>query len=181
VGLVLFDQSLKPIAFDRGAAGILRYPHPLNGARAELADYIPGEIWDLVGRQKSTVQSGPLTRIHAGESEYLCRAHLVEFSAKSPAYSIVALHMERVWSANEVVQEIGSKFQFTNREREVLAQTSKGFSSNEIAAQLHISPNTVRSFIRLIMTKMGVAKRSEIVAAVLEPRSRLQSEDNEKT
>jgi DNA-binding CsgD family transcriptional regulator len=178
VGLVLFDQSLRPIAFDRGAAGILRYPDPPNGARAELADYIPREIWDLVGRPKSTVQSGPGTRIHAGESEYLCRAHLVEFSSES--CSIVALHMEKVWSANEVVQEIGSKFQFTNREREVLARTSKGFSSNEIAAQLHISPNTVRSFVRLIMTKMGVATRSEIVAAVLQPHTRPQPEDKEK-
>jgi DNA-binding CsgD family transcriptional regulator len=176
VGLVLFDRSLNPIAFDRGAAGILKYPHPPSGVKAELADYIPSEIWDLVGRQKLTLESGLGTRIHAGESEYVCRAYLVESLSDSPADSLVALHLERVWSANDVVEELGSKFQFTAREREVLSRTTKGFTSNEIAAQMHISPNTVRSFTRLIMTKMGVTKRSEIIAAMLQPCSRSKQE-----
>jgi DNA-binding CsgD family transcriptional regulator len=176
VGLILFDKSLNPIAFDRGAAGILNY-HPQNG-NTELAGYIPREMWDVVGRHHSTIRAGGRTRIHAGENDYLCRAYLVETSNGSLTNPLVVLHLEKIRSTTDTVQELGSKFHFTEREEEVLSGISKGLTSNEIAAQLKISPNTVRSFIRLIRTKMGLTRRSEIVASILKPRERFKQQSH---
>ncbi len=167
--MVLFDQSLKPIAFDQGAAAILNYPDP-RGGKAELAGSIPKEIWNLVSRHKSSGRPVVTSRVHSGNNEYLCRAYWVESSSESQVQPIVALHLKKVSSANDVIQEVGLKFQLTDRELEVLAGISKGLTSNEIAASMKISPNTVRAFFRLIMIKMGVTTRSGITAAILQPQ-----------
>lgn len=164
--MVLFDQSLKPIAFDQGAASILNYPDPKGGSS------IPKEIWDLVGQRKSSEQSVVTTQVHAGKNEYLCRAYWVESSSGRQSQSVVALHLEKIESTNDVVEKLGSKFQLTEREQEVLEGIAKGLTSNEIAHSMRISPNTVRAFFRLIMIKMGVTNRSGITAAILHPGGR---------
>ena len=51
----------------------------------------------------------------------------------------------------------------TRREDEVLKLIAKGYSYNEIAESLMLSPNTVRSHIRNIYRKLAVKSRSEAV------------------
>jgi DNA-binding CsgD family transcriptional regulator len=180
-GLVLFDRSLKPIAFDRGAAGILNFPRPPTRGGG-VPDCVPSEMLKLIGFYKSTIRFGERTRVHAGEGVYLCRAYLMESSSESLANPVVAVHMEKVWSAKDAVEEISTRFLFTVREREVLSGISRGLTGHEIAAQLNLSPHTVRSFIRLIMTKMGVVKRSEVVSALLKSgRRHAQQLEDENT
>ena len=48
-----------------------------------------------------------------------------------------------------------------------------GLRSKEIALRMQISPNTVKTFLRLVMLKMGVSTRSGIVRRVFEQGSRL--------
>ena len=43
----------------------------------------------------------------------------------------------------------------------------QGLSSKEIANRMDVSPNTVKTFLRLIMIKMGVSSRAAIVAKVI--------------
>ena len=50
------------------------------------------------------------------------------------------------------------------REREVLALLEKGFLYKEIAEQLHISKNTVDTYLRRIFEKLHVRSRAQAVA-----------------
>jgi DNA-binding NarL/FixJ family response regulator len=52
----------------------------------------------------------------------------------------------------------------TRREREILALLAAGASAREIARQLFLSPNTVRTHIQNILTKLQVHSRLEAVA-----------------
>lgn len=54
--------------------------------------------------------------------------------------------------------------QLTRREREILTMLVRGLSGEEIAAGLHISPNTVRSHVQNILSKLGVHSRLEAAA-----------------
>jgi DNA-binding CsgD family transcriptional regulator len=43
----------------------------------------------------------------------------------------------------------------------------EGLTSKEIAIRMNISPNTVNSFVRLMMVKMGVSSRSAIIGKIV--------------
>jgi PAS domain S-box-containing protein len=55
----------------------------------------------------------------------------------------------------------------TERESEVVTLIAMGLDTGEIAAQLHISPETVRTHVRNAMGKLGVHTRAQLVATVL--------------
>ena len=50
------------------------------------------------------------------------------------------------------------------REQEVLGELAHGATTAEIAATLHISPNTVKTYVRRILDKLEVSNRTEAVA-----------------
>jgi DNA-binding CsgD family transcriptional regulator len=51
----------------------------------------------------------------------------------------------------------------SNREREILAQITAGFSNAEISARLYISEKTVKNHITSIFEKLGVSNRSQAI------------------
>jgi DNA-binding NarL/FixJ family response regulator len=51
------------------------------------------------------------------------------------------------------------------RERLVLAQVQRGFTVAAIAAELYISPNTVKTHLRRLYRKLGVSTRDEAIRA----------------
>ena len=56
----------------------------------------------------------------------------------------------------------------TEREREVLEQLSRGHTTNIIAANLRISVNTCRGYMKTLMAKLGARSRVELMAFVAE-------------
>ncbi|MBI5301795.1 MAG: response regulator transcription factor [Chloroflexi bacterium] len=55
----------------------------------------------------------------------------------------------------------------SERERQVLVLTAKGYTSREIGDQLALSPRTVETYRERIMQKLGLAHRSELVEYAL--------------
>lgn len=56
----------------------------------------------------------------------------------------------------------------SEREYEVLALLAEGHNNTEIARQLYVSPNTVKTHVRGILNKLGVKNRMQ--AAILAVR-----------
>jgi len=67
------------------------------------------------------------------------------------------------------VQQPTAAFQsLTAREQEVLALIVKGMSNHEIATQLVISLSTAKTHVSKILSKLGLANRTEIIIKVME-------------
>lgn len=58
--------------------------------------------------------------------------------------------------------------ELTDRERSILSGLVQGLSNKDIADQLHISPNTVRSHVRNILTKLEVSNRTQAALCAIE-------------
>lgn len=55
----------------------------------------------------------------------------------------------------------------SSRELDVLKLIAEGHSNPEIAKQLHLSPNTVKTHVRNLLNKFGVARRTQLVAIAM--------------
>ncbi|MFG3707453.1 response regulator [Micromonospora sp. NPDC047670] len=56
----------------------------------------------------------------------------------------------------------------TERERDVLAQVGAGRSNAEIGAALHLSPDTARTYVSRLLTKLNARDRSQLVVIAYE-------------
>lgn len=77
--------------------------------------------------------------------------------------SDVAVVVEPAKSA-EIAPIIIDAYALSPRERQVLGSIARGGSTTEIAAELFLSPHTVRDHIKAIFDKVGVSSRGELVA-----------------
>jgi NarL family two-component system response regulator LiaR len=55
----------------------------------------------------------------------------------------------------------------TEREHEVLALMAEGLNNTQIAGKLTVSPSTVKSHVSNILSKFGIASRTEAVTLAL--------------
>jgi DNA-binding NarL/FixJ family response regulator len=68
--------------------------------------------------------------------------------------------------------------ELSSREREVLALIALGLSNREIAAELYLSVDTVKTYVRRVFSKLGVNRRAQAAARAIDydlqpPRTRL--------
>jgi DNA-binding CsgD family transcriptional regulator len=176
LGLVLMDLSLRIIAMDEGAASILDYRSRNDGKPLE-APGVPPEIAAIVRSRRPADLASLKSHFRIGTTEYVCRSYLVESETGPLAQPIVALHLQRVSSANQAIVEVGAKYNLTEREQQALQAIAMGLTSKEVAERMDISPNTVKAFLRLIMIKMGVTTRGAIVANILDRTTGTQRTD----
>jgi DNA-binding NarL/FixJ family response regulator len=82
--------------------------------------------------------------------------------------SITRKVMAGIVSGPAGVANHGRLSELTEREREVLVGVGRGLSNDEIAAEIHISPATARTYVSRILTKLGARDRAQLVVIAYE-------------
>ena len=109
--------------------------------------------------------------LEAGAIGYL----LKDVSSDDLARAIRAAHAGRATLSPDVAQVIvhtagqppAIGLDLTERERVVLALMVEGLNNTQIAGELTVSPSTVKSHVSNILSKLGVASRTEAVTLAL--------------
>lgn len=109
--------------------------------------------------------------LEAGAIAYL----LKDVSADDLVRAIRAAHNGRATLSPEAAQALVETanqppvpgLDLTEREHEVLALMVEGLNNTQIAARLTVSPSTIKSHVSKILSKLGVASRTETVALAL--------------
>jgi NarL family two-component system response regulator LiaR len=112
--------------------------------------------------------------LEAGAIGYL----LKDVSADELAKAIRAAHSGRVTLSPEAAQALVQTanqppmpgLDLTEREREVLSLMIEGLNNTQIAGRLTVSPSTIKSHVSNILSKLGVASRTEAVTLALRNR-----------
>jgi NarL family two-component system response regulator LiaR len=109
--------------------------------------------------------------LEAGAIGYL----LKDVSADELARAIRAAHAGRATLSPEAAQVLveaanqppAPGIDLTEREREVLKLMIEGLNNTQIAGRLSVSPSTIKSHVSNILSKLGVASRTEAVTSAI--------------
>jgi NarL family two-component system response regulator LiaR len=109
--------------------------------------------------------------LEAGAIGYL----LKDVTADELVWAIRAAHAGRATLSPEAAQALvetanqppAPGLDLTEREREVLTLMIGGLNNTQIAGRLTVSPSTIKSHVSSILSKLGVASRTEAVALAL--------------
>lgn len=121
----------------------------------------------------SSFKEGALIKkvLEAGAIGYL----LKDVSADDLARAIRSAHAGRATLSPEAAQALVEEsnlppapgLDLTEREREVLTLMIEGLNNVQIAGRLTVSPSTIKSHVSNILSKLGVASRTEAVTLAL--------------
>jgi DNA-binding CsgD family transcriptional regulator len=99
-------------------------------------------------------------RVRAGSGRWL----LVRGSALGDEPEAQVAVMIEPADSHELAPLIADAYALSERERAVTQLVARGFSTDAIAARLHLSPWTVQDHLKAIFEKVGVSTRGELVA-----------------
>jgi len=162
-GLILLDAQGHVVYFNQEALSILVYP--------ESAGKRPSAESVLRVRQCVSHSDSLPRHFRSGRRTYACRSFRLTENVGKNAALVAGILLERVTPNFLGISAAVEQFGLSRRERETVELLTLGLTSKEIASRMSVSPNTVKVFFRLVMTKMAVNTRSGIVGKI----ARMQS------
>jgi PAS domain S-box-containing protein len=176
---LVFQRSSNPIGLldderrwvDVNAAGV----ELLGRSREEIVgspavDSIPAahrarweQEWEMLVRDGHITHSGPLLRADGSEVEVESAAAQAVIGGRR---LVVFVLLSPPPAADGPAAEPSSRV-LTDREREIVSEIALGGRTPEIAADLYISADTVRTHVRNAMAKLGARTRAQLVAIAL--------------
>jgi len=168
-GILLVDAtSLNPCAFNSEVLQILVYPDDpckLKHLDSSLREIISAR---LIRRNKKELAF--TAEFPSGKRKYQCRFFRLEQQLNG--YSApVAIVFERQPSNDAALLQASREFNLTPREQRTVQLLLGGLTSKEIATQMNVSPNTIKTFLHLVMVKMGTSTRSGVLSKLFDCRT----------
>jgi DNA-binding NarL/FixJ family response regulator len=178
-GLVVIDSGGRPVSANAEAMSWLRdlWPDMADrAADATLTDTphgpcdgrldVPTALIALVARARAVADGRERVparlRLRDRRGRWIV-LHASALSGPASPTGAVAVVIEAAKSA-EIAPIIIEAYSLTPRERDVLGAIARGGSTAEIAAELFLSPHTVRDHVKTVFEKVGVSSRGELVA-----------------
>jgi DNA-binding CsgD family transcriptional regulator len=189
VGVVLLDAQLRLVYYTAEAASILRYT-------SKRGDSVPLDFVKAATRFRlaNPSKAASAAEFTSGRRRYRCRAFLLDSNGDGNGNGHgrpgapgagnttsshhtdlpqpkIAVVLERVFTQPADITRWSEAYQLTSRECETVKLLMKGLTSKEIANEMSVSPNTVKSFLKLVMAKVGATNRTGILAKIFEKAS----------
>lgn len=162
-GFLLTDTAFKPLYANDCATSILNFSTELKPATREA---IAQHIRTILKCDRFSRGVGAAEFV-SGKRLYVCRPFLLESRNRLVRRPMVILLLERCVRDPLPLSQMSREFHLSPRECETVRYLSQGLTTKEVAHHMSVSPNTVKQFVRLIMSKMGVTTRSGIVGKLV--------------
>jgi DNA-binding CsgD family transcriptional regulator len=179
-GLLVIDRDGHAVSANAEAIGWLRelWPEAPDDTELDMAmldvfglrDHdlqVPTPLFALVARARAVAdgreRAPARLRLRDRRGRWLVLHASALAGPGSGTGEPVAVVIEAAKSA-EIAPIIIDAYSLTAREREVLGAVARGGSTAEIAAELFLSPHTVRDHIKAVFEKVDVSSRGELVA-----------------
>lgn len=161
-GLVLADIALRPLYVNSEAVRIC------DANPKSLSDSLHKRLLDVC--RGHDIREPFVLEFHSRRRRYLCRAFPLDTVpiVDGVRHPSLVLFLERSNITGADLDFVSRIFRLSAREQVALAFLTTGLTSKDIAARMRVSPNTVKAFLRAVMSKMGVATRTELMKIFLD-------------
>jgi DNA-binding CsgD family transcriptional regulator len=167
-GLLVVDTSMHVVAADEGALSILNQTTCGQANRKGEKVDLPKNILDMLANQRNGDAGSAKARISIGDQDYMCRSFVIHQQNGTRIEPTIAVYLQRDASIVNALEALAAEYHLSDREQQALHGIAVGLSAKEMAQRMKISPNTVKSFLRIVMIKMGVGTRAGILGKLLE-------------
>jgi DNA-binding CsgD family transcriptional regulator len=167
-GLILFDEQHRIVYKNSEALRILTYPDPLKKGAADPPSRTLHSLLQVHHSPRAGTSS---TDFKSGRRRYVSKFFVLVPGAEKSGHASAGILLERAAPRVMDVSAVSRQFGLTRREEQTVELLTLGLTSKEIASRMNISPNTVKAFFRMVMTKMAVSTRSGIVGKIARMRS----------
>jgi DNA-binding CsgD family transcriptional regulator len=162
-GTALFDPTGVLLSLDDRAERLFE---EIGGPSWALRPLPMTPVFAVVGRAAAVLDGrdrGPASaRLRASSGRWLS-VHASCLRGPGGGPGPTAVTIEPAKSA-QIAPIIVEAYCLTPREQEITRSVARGLSNQEIAAEVFLSPHTVRDHLKAIFAKVGVASRGELVA-----------------
>ena len=169
-GLLLLDSVNRPVYASPEAIRILLYPREPEQVHS-LGNCLAKRMQSVSFESRKPQGLSYANELVSGKRKYFCRFFDLASGWKNYHAPATVVLLERAYKISSVVSSITKHFQLTRREEQTVKLLLGGLTSKEIAQRMQISPNTVKSFLRLVMIKMGVSNRRGIIGKIFEAQA----------
>jgi len=154
--MIILDANDEITAATPGAAQVL------EALRGAFDGELPAQVRAAATKARwGRVTTNLSTRIRDSRGIWL-RLHVTPVEGELGS---VALLFERA-RPNDLARILLDSYGLTQRETDIVLLLARGLSAKEIAAELALSPHTVRDHVKSIYDKAGVNSRGELVATL---------------
>lgn len=163
-------QDIGVPAYVLDSTGRIRW---LNDAAKELVGDVEGQSFtDVIGREElGDARSRFLSNLRStGSNDFALDVVTAEGEERTVEISSVALRGRHRaigmfgLAMPRRAQSPKADHRLTARQREILGHLANGHSTDQIAAELHLSRETVRNHVRHVLRRLGASSRLEAVA-----------------
>ena len=127
---------------------------------------IPSALLSLLARARAVAEGRDATparvRLRDRNGRWLL-LHASTLSSSGEPGGPIAVVIEPAKSA-DIAPIIIEAYALSPRERDVVRAIARGATTAEMAAELFLSPHTVRDYVKTVFDKVGVSSRGELVA-----------------
>ena len=166
-GFIITDSSFHPLWANSDALQILQ---PKLGTGPQAAKPLNQQLSEIA--RPFNLHIPFRTDFTSGRRLYICRGYPLGTNPDSkPANETVKLpFMAFLFERSRINQgdlnAVASFYHISGREKVALELLMQGLTTKDIAAQMTVSPNTIKSFLRSAMSKMGVTTRTGLMKRI---------------
>jgi PAS domain S-box-containing protein len=170
--MVLLDEHRRHVEVNGAYLQLLGYP------RADLIDrpvyeFVVGgpvvtlDEWQTILRRAQFAGTAELIRADGGKVWVQFAGHPETVTGRRLVLFVVLTTSRRGRRHGGAAGASSASAGLTQRELEVTQLVALGLSGREIAQELHLAHDTVRTHVRNAMTKLGARSRAQLVAKTL--------------
>ncbi|WP_407565690.1 LuxR C-terminal-related transcriptional regulator [Streptomyces sp. 184] len=165
-GLLLFDADARLVSANDPARRHLAALPPGPARASALGLAVPAWLHAVVLQARAATAEGgtgaaPRIRLRTAAGRWLtCHASCLHGADGTPHSTAVVIEPA---AAAEIAPLLADAYELTARELEITQLLARGLATEGIAAELFLSPHTVRDHIKAVFDKTGVSTRGALV------------------